>query len=193
MRSSGSRVQGFSSCGARASLLHGMWDLPRSGFEAVCPALAGGFFTTEPPWKPPEISQFQNVCWLSCWQSFPGRYWAQSPSHSHLPGLWWQVIREAPSQSSHFPLIPSHQIPQPWPGLGAALWGPSLFLVLVCQVLNLERKKKRGEGSRPSSLVPTSSSGILTSSNSSIDPGPGGQSVAAFPTSAPSLDPRKDQ
>ena len=104
------------------------------------------------------------------WQSFPGRYWAQSPSHSHLPGLWWPVIREAPSQSSHFPVIPGHQIPQPWPGLGAALWGPSLFLVLLCQVLNLEGKTKGGEGSRPSSLVPTSSSSILTSSNLSIDP-----------------------
>ena len=128
----------------------------------LCVSCMGSrFFTTESPWKPPEISQFQNVCWLSCWQSLPGRYWAQSPSHSHLPGLWWQVIREAPSQSSHFPLIPSHQIPQPWPGLGTALWGPSLFLVLLCQVLNLERKKKRGEGSKPSSLVPTSSSGIL--------------------------------
>ena len=28
-----------------------MWDLPRSGIEPVFPALAGGFFTTEPPGK----------------------------------------------------------------------------------------------------------------------------------------------
>jgi len=26
-----------------------MWDLPRSEIEPVSPALAGGFFTTEPP------------------------------------------------------------------------------------------------------------------------------------------------
>ena len=39
----------LSSCGAWAELLHGMWDLPRSDTELVSPALAGGFFTPEPP------------------------------------------------------------------------------------------------------------------------------------------------
>ena len=29
------------------------WDLPRPGIEPVSSALAGGFFTTEPPGKPP--------------------------------------------------------------------------------------------------------------------------------------------
>ena len=29
-----------------------MWDPPGSGIELVSPALAGGFFTTEPPGKP---------------------------------------------------------------------------------------------------------------------------------------------
>ena len=33
-------------------MLHGMWDLPGSGIEPMSPALAGGFFTTEPPGKP---------------------------------------------------------------------------------------------------------------------------------------------
>ena len=33
-----------------------MWDLPESGIDPVSPALAGGFFTTEPPGKPPELS-----------------------------------------------------------------------------------------------------------------------------------------
>ena len=41
----------FSSCGARAQLLRGMWDLPRPGIEPMCPALAGGFLTTVPPRK----------------------------------------------------------------------------------------------------------------------------------------------
>ena len=27
----------------------GMWDLPGPGIKPVSPALAGGFFTTEPP------------------------------------------------------------------------------------------------------------------------------------------------
>ena len=42
----------LSSCGSRAQLLCGMWDLPRSGLEPVSPALAGGFSTTAPPGKP---------------------------------------------------------------------------------------------------------------------------------------------
>ena len=42
----------LSSCGARASLLSGMWDLPGPGLEPVSPALAGGSLTTEPPGKP---------------------------------------------------------------------------------------------------------------------------------------------
>ena len=63
LRSMGSRHVGFSSCGsqalerrlsscgARASLLRGMWDLPGPGLEPVFPALAGGFLTTAPPGK----------------------------------------------------------------------------------------------------------------------------------------------
>ena len=42
----------LTSCGSRAQLLHGMWDLPRPGLEPVSPALAGGFSTTAPPGKP---------------------------------------------------------------------------------------------------------------------------------------------
>ena len=42
----------LSSCGSRAYLLHGMWDLPRPGLEPVSPALAGRFSTTAPPGKP---------------------------------------------------------------------------------------------------------------------------------------------
>ena len=62
--STGSRRAGFSSCGswalerrlstcgARAQLLRGMWDLPRPGLEPVSPALAGGFPTNASPGKP---------------------------------------------------------------------------------------------------------------------------------------------
>ena len=42
----------LSSCGSRAQLLRGMWDLPRPGLKPVSPALAGGFTTTAPPGKP---------------------------------------------------------------------------------------------------------------------------------------------
>ena len=41
----------LSSCGARAQLLGGMWDLPEPGIEPMSPALAGGFLTTAPPGK----------------------------------------------------------------------------------------------------------------------------------------------
>ena len=42
----------LSSCGTRAQLLRGMWDLPGPGLEPVSPALAGRFLTTAPPGKP---------------------------------------------------------------------------------------------------------------------------------------------
>ena len=51
LRSMGSRHMGFSSCGPRSQLLHGMWDLPRPGIKPVSPELAGGFLTTAPPGK----------------------------------------------------------------------------------------------------------------------------------------------
>ena len=44
-------VRGLSSCGARAYLLLGMWDLPRPGMEPVPPSLAGRFLITAPPGK----------------------------------------------------------------------------------------------------------------------------------------------
>ena len=42
----------LSSCGSRAQLLRGTWDLPRPGLEPVSPALAGRLSTTVPPGKP---------------------------------------------------------------------------------------------------------------------------------------------
>ena len=57
-------VQGLSGCsswalkhrlnsyGAWAQLICNMWDLPRPGIDPMSSALAGGFFTTEPPGKP---------------------------------------------------------------------------------------------------------------------------------------------
>ena len=43
----------LNSCGTQALVLCGMWDLPDPGIKPVSPALAGRFFTTEPPGKPP--------------------------------------------------------------------------------------------------------------------------------------------
>ena len=51
----------LSSCGSRAQLLRGMWDLPRPGLEPVFPALAGRFSTTAPPGKPISDSLNHNI------------------------------------------------------------------------------------------------------------------------------------
>ena len=48
----GLQTRRLSSCGSRAHLLRGMWDLPRPGLEPMSPALAGRFLTTAPPRKP---------------------------------------------------------------------------------------------------------------------------------------------
>ena len=52
----GLQMRRLSSCGSRAQLLLGMWDLPRPGLEPVSPALAGRFSTTAPPGKPLYVS-----------------------------------------------------------------------------------------------------------------------------------------
>ena len=52
----------LSSCGSRAYLLHGMWDLPRPGLKPVSPALAGRFSTTAPPGKPPVMFFQRKIC-----------------------------------------------------------------------------------------------------------------------------------
>ena len=61
-------VHGLSSCGSRAQLLHGMWDLPGPGLEPVSPSLAGGFLTTAPPGKSRcrriLISKMEQVQWV---------------------------------------------------------------------------------------------------------------------------------
>ena len=51
----GSR-HGLIGCGTWTWLLQGMWNLPRPGIECMSPALAGRFFTTEPPGKAPNTN-----------------------------------------------------------------------------------------------------------------------------------------
>ena len=72
----------LSSCGARAYLLRGMWDLPGPGLEPVSPVLAGGFFnhcTTREVWR----NDFK------CFRSLQGKYQLLSISHLiYLPYLF---------------------------------------------------------------------------------------------------------
>ena len=75
----------LSSCGTRAHLLRGMWDLPRPGLEPVSPASAGGFSTTAPPGKP------LSVYFQSAWE--PGHFYMMpcfsSQALSHFFGPLW--------------------------------------------------------------------------------------------------------
>ena len=52
---------------AGSLFLWGMWNLPRSGTEPMSPALAGRFFTTEPPGKPPRILLSTEFFWILLW------------------------------------------------------------------------------------------------------------------------------
>ena len=42
---------GLSSCGSRAQLPHGVWNIPGPGIKHTSPALADRFLTTDPPGK----------------------------------------------------------------------------------------------------------------------------------------------
>ena len=76
LRSCGSRVLELklSSCGARAQLLRGMWDLPGPGLEPMYLALAGRFLTTAPAGKPPytflKLIHMNHTCNLVCQTTF---------------------------------------------------------------------------------------------------------------------------
>ena len=82
----------LSSCGSRAQLLRGMWDLPRPGREPASPALAGRFSTTAPPGKPRVTINirknnmapyFHGVLYTSLFLLIP---------HYVLEIFWWQVL-----------------------------------------------------------------------------------------------------
>ena len=57
----------------------GMWDFPSPGIKSVSPALAGGFFTTEPPGKP---------CIL-----FSQHSWFVDGSFSCFPRTFFKLIK----------------------------------------------------------------------------------------------------
>ena len=52
-----------------------MWDLPGPGLEPVSPALAGGFFTTAPPGKSPNLCFYAHH-YLSWRRPVTGIWWA---------------------------------------------------------------------------------------------------------------------
>ena len=81
----------LSSCGSRAQLLRGMWDLPRPGLEHVSPALAGRFSTTAPPGKPWNILLLAtNMAFIILWVSV-------SISRPLRNRLWSLCLKVGPS------------------------------------------------------------------------------------------------
>ena len=85
----------LSSCGSRAQLLRGMWDLPRKGLRPVSPALAGRFSTTAPPGKPGKLVLMKIIQARKSWLSqalpvFEASSWPSSCPAAHLlPHLLW--------------------------------------------------------------------------------------------------------
>ena len=65
LRSTGSGVWGFSSCGAQAEWPYGMWELPGPGIEPVNPPLEGDCLTIGTPGKS-TFHPFYALC-LSGW------------------------------------------------------------------------------------------------------------------------------
>ena len=100
LQSTGSRHEGFSSCGLRALerrlsscgawayLLHGMWELSGPGLESMSPALAGRFLTTAPQGKPLLLPLYLPLLTQCLCPSFPTTL---SSLFSHLGILCWQL------------------------------------------------------------------------------------------------------
>ena len=89
-----SRIQSTGSA-VVAHRLHSMWDLPLAGITPASPALASGFFTTEPPGKPSGI--ILTLVFHTCtWRERPGSRGLATGSpqpqfwlcHPKLWGLW---------------------------------------------------------------------------------------------------------
>ena len=88
----------LSNCGAWAQLFRGMRDLPGSGIELMSPALTGGFFTTEPPGRPPRtvltvakafansVIQFSRSVMSDCLRPHEPQH-ARPPCPSPTPGV----------------------------------------------------------------------------------------------------------
>ena len=89
-------ARGLSSCGTRAKLLCGMWDLPGQGMKPVSPALAGGFLTTAPPGKSPVLYFYAHFLLLKTYmfrKKIP-RYFLLFPNITTLGIVSWEILTQ---------------------------------------------------------------------------------------------------
>ena len=106
LQSTGSRHTGFSSCGsqalerrlsscgARAQLPRGTWDLPGPGLKPVSPALADGFLTIAPPGKPNQCLldiHSSLVLWSHC-ENGISEHWTIVPRRNIGLGSWEPLV-----------------------------------------------------------------------------------------------------
>ena len=82
----------FSSCGAQAQLLHGMWDLPGPGIELMTPALAGEFSSIVPLHKGSPL--------LGAWVQIHPLTLPAHPQPSHLQHHPGYTTQHGPSPTS---------------------------------------------------------------------------------------------
>ena len=117
----------LSSCGSRASLLCGMWDLPRPGLEPVSPALAGRFSTTAPPGKPLfvfnlyfiEVTLVYNIIQVSCIKTL----------------YFYFCIHYSVLTTKNLVSIHRHTVDSPLPISPSPMLTPTLFSVSTCLFL----------------------------------------------------------
>ena len=97
----------LNSCGPWALLLWNVWDPPRPGIKLMIPALAGGFFTTEPPGKPcrPYFISFMSWVGHALWVP-----------RLRSAGLWLLsgLFSDFHSCLHPFPLPPDCRLPGVW-------------------------------------------------------------------------------
>ena len=98
----------LNSCGTWAESLRGMWGCPGQRIKSMFPALAGGFFTSQPPGKPWLILFKLNLCCTENIKDFIDSTGAddmpkcsrctvancECPPDMLVPsGSWWKVAR----------------------------------------------------------------------------------------------------
>ena len=87
-----------------------MWDLPASGIEPVSHALAGGFFTTEPPGKPIHLF-LEHLPWardLGRCQGY-NRDQVLALRDSNIPETEWHVLSRGPGNAKEEPPAAGNQ------------------------------------------------------------------------------------